>query len=59
MTRPIPFIYIKFKDEDASSVPEGWKPPVPDLSPEKSETKDDVCPCPTAYTQVYVLFCFK
>ncbi|XP_052256340.1 atrial natriuretic peptide receptor 1-like [Dreissena polymorpha] len=38
-----------FGDEDAMTVPECWKPPLPDLSPEASETKDDICPCSQHY----------
>ena len=39
------------QDEDAFSVPPGWKPPIP-LLDEMTESKDDICPCPSDYAQV-------
>ena len=39
------------QDEDAFSMPLGWKPPIP-LLDETTESKDDICPCPSDYAQV-------
>lgn len=40
------------KDEDAFTVAPDWKPPLPDLSPEMCESKEEICPCPHAYLEV-------
>ncbi|XP_060558580.1 atrial natriuretic peptide receptor 1-like [Ruditapes philippinarum] len=41
-----------YGDEDAFSVKPGWKPPMPDFDPDMCESKDDICPCPDAYTKL-------
>ena len=49
---------IMFQDEDAFSVAPGWKPPIP-LLDEMTESKDDICPCPSDYAQVISDRCIK
>lgn len=39
------------KDEDAYSLPEYWKPSVPDLCT-GDDDKESLCPCPVEYTNV-------
>ncbi|KAL4236675.1 hypothetical protein ACF0H5_005059 [Mactra antiquata] len=41
-----------YGDEDAFNVLPNWRPPLPDLSPEMSENKDETCPCPHAYLEL-------
>ncbi|KAK3089985.1 hypothetical protein FSP39_008227, partial [Pinctada imbricata] len=41
-----------YGDEDPFDLPQKWKPPLPDLSPEMAEDTESACPCPSDYLKL-------